>query len=326
MYKSSYSRSSFKNKNQSIQFDTSNYCIRRKNLRTLNAKHPQTIPGTDQCGEYHKSVVEEVCTTSSDRRNLNHKLSASDHISLPPSRFHHNNVEVRPYQRTAIKDKLRHESTLGSDHLRMQDRDSFRIPGYGSSNLVMERRGGLTWIKNPNGVLVPYIENTWLKHMITTLLPDTEALMKFLKTLQTCLEEAVLFLYKEGIKPYLGDVANQMKRSIVDNFWSASEVAFVSLHCREMVDLKIELRVKGEMGWVVYMREEPPGFLGFVDTHSTVDCYSKYHWRALNQFAVDIMTYENAPNKKGTPYTYVPYFAPTLLIVALLIVVTCLFG
>ncbi|GFE52716.1 hypothetical protein BaOVIS_001200 [Babesia ovis] len=200
-----------------------------------------------------------------------------------------------------------HEHQRIHDNPRCQERhnrDYLRVTTHTSSNVTMERRGGLTWIKGPNGMLVPYIENTWLKQMITTLVADPKALSKFLKTLRTSLKEAVLFLYSEGIKPYLGDVANQMKRSIADNFWSASEVAFVSLHCRDTVDLKIELRVKGEMGWVVYLHEDPPGFLGFVDTHSTVDPYSNYHWRALNKFAVDIMTSANAPSREGGRYAF----------------------
>eukprot|EP00371_Babesia_bovis_P002530 XP_001611177.1 hypothetical protein [Babesia bovis T2Bo] len=204
--------------------------------------------------------------------------------------------EYRQNNRQHSRDKVNSDTNRGFDY-RFHERDATRLNNTCSSNVTMERRGGLTWIRGSNGVLIPYIENTWLQQMITKLVSDSESLWQFMNTLKTTLMESVLFLYSEGIKPYLGDVANQMKRSIADNFWSASEVAFVSLHCQDTVDLRTELRVKGEMGWVVYLREKPPGFLGFVDTHSTVDPYSNYHWRALNNFAVDIMRACKAPVK-----------------------------
>uniref|UniRef100_A0A3B0MTJ1 OST-HTH Associated domain containing protein, putative n=1 Tax=Theileria annulata TaxID=5874 RepID=A0A3B0MTJ1_THEAN len=158
---------------------------------------------------------------------------------------------------------------------------------------IPERRGGLSWIRTSNGNLLPQIENTWLKHIITSLQSNKLALMNFFNNLEKCLIESVQFLYKEGIKPYLGDVANQMKRSICDNFWSAAEVAYVSLHCKNTVKLNIELRVKGEMGWVVYLIKEPTNFKGFVDTHSTVNSYDDYYWRQLNLFASSILTNNN---------------------------------
>ncbi|CCF76089.1 Protein PFF0380w [Babesia microti strain RI] len=159
-----------------------------------------------------------------------------------------------------------------------------------------ERHGGLTWNRHSNNVLLPYIENTWLKHMIDSLKDKPEWYERFFNNLEKCLKDAVTFLYRQGIKPYLGDVANQMKRSVADNFWSAAEVAYVSINCKDIVKLKIELRVKGEMGWVVYLAQEPPWFKGFVNTHSTIDNYSPYYWRALNKFSVDMVSYNNAKN------------------------------
>lgn len=163
---------------------------------------------------------------------------------------------------------------------------------------MTERRGGITWIKSGTGILIPCIENTWLKHMLVNFLPDREVAQNFIVMLQESLEEAVKFLYDEGIKPYLGDVANQMKRIIPDNFWSASEVAFISLLCKDKIHLRSELRVKGEMGWVLYLDETPSGFEGFVDTHSPEDKFSYYHWRALNKFVVKIMTADEAAKRK----------------------------
>eukprot|EP00375_Theileria_parva_P000252 XP_762921.1 hypothetical protein [Theileria parva strain Muguga] len=69
---------------------------------------------------------------------------------------------------------------------------------------IAERRGGLSWIRTSNGNLLPQIENTWLKHIITSLQSNKLALMNFFTNLEKCLIESVQFLYREGIKPYLG--------------------------------------------------------------------------------------------------------------------------
>ncbi|BAM40815.1 conserved hypothetical protein [Theileria orientalis strain Shintoku] len=74
---------------------------------------------------------------------------------------------------------------------------------------MTERRGGLSWIRTNNGNLLPQIENTWLKHIITSLQTNKVALMNFFNNLEKCLIESVQFLYKEGIKPYLGIVDTQ---------------------------------------------------------------------------------------------------------------------
>ncbi|CDR96272.1 hypothetical protein, conserved [Babesia bigemina] len=291
MYKGGNRRASFET--QKVSDDAFTAYLRQYEVKIANAKSTKSAPSTGALSLNHSSIAELSTTSTQNNRS---KYTRKKSIANAGS------------QCTGTEDPLQwllgipldgdqSDTPATSECQRWQDRENVRNPCYSGSHMVMERRGGLTWIKSPSGVLVPHIENTWLKQMITMLLPDEQALSKFLKTLQTCLEEAVLFLYNEGIKPYLGDVANQMKRSIADNFWSASEVAFVSLHCKDTIEMKIEQRVKGEMGWVVYLRQVPPHFLGFVDTHSTIDPYSNYHWRALNKFAVDMMT-ANRPTIK----------------------------
>ncbi|GBE62743.1 hypothetical protein, conserved [Babesia ovata] len=284
MYKGGNRRASFET--QKVSDDEFTAYLRNYEIMLANAKCTRTAPNIGALSLNRTCLAElsAISTQNHRSRNTRKRSFGNDEAQC------HGTEDPLQWLLGIPLDGAHSDSPPGSDYQRWQDRDNARTPCYSGSHMVMERRGGLTWIKSPNGVLVPHIENTWLKQMITMLLPDEQALSKFLKNLQTCLEEAVLFLYNEGIKPYLGDVANQMKRSIADNFWSASEVAFVSLHCKETIEMKIEQRVKGEMGWVVYLRQVPPSFLGFVDTHSTVDPYSNYHWRALNKFAVDMMT------------------------------------
>ncbi|UKK00990.1 hypothetical protein MACK_001803 [Theileria orientalis] len=203
-------------------------------------------------------------------------LESGQHIDLGLSGFdyvYERGLDSRDFEKDLSDDQTLREDSIENGFVGMT-----------------ERRGGLSWIRTNNGNLLPQIENTWLKHIITSLQTNKVALMNFFNNLEKCLIESVQFLYKEGIKPYLGDVANQMKRSICDNFWSAAEVAYVSLHCKNAVRLQIELRVKGEMGWVVYLLHEPHNFRGFVDTHSTVNNYSDYYWRQLNTFASSILT------------------------------------
>lgn len=227
--------------------------------------------------------------------------NVSTDIGSVRSRFYDDN-DFRDYARATIKE-------INTRDLRCTEgRNLSRlINAVKCEETLTERKGGLTWIRTGDDSQLPYIENTWLKHMIRILQSDKQALVSFFRNLEKCLYDAVVFLYNEGIKPYLGDVANQMKRSIADNFWSAAEVAYVSLHCRDVVELRIELRVKGEMGWVVYLLKDPPNFKGFVDTHSTVDVYSPYHWRALNRFAVELMSVsssENSPAFSGGRYAF----------------------
>ncbi|ORM42113.1 Uncharacterize protein [Babesia sp. Xinjiang] len=292
MYKKGDQQGSYRTSKSSS--DSFSFLLRNNDFTSANERRRASLPAPDSLEVFNASRTGEDITNVAAENHRGRHLGR-DTLNTSGNHSNYGSGEPRQSMRNTIRDNQSRDSTRGNDYQRWQDRECLRITNSSSSHVTMERRGGLTWIKSPNGLLVPCIENTWLKHMITTLLGDSKALSKFFKTLQQCLEEAVLFLYREGIKPYLGDVANQMKRSIADNFWSASEVAFVSLHCRDTVDLKIELRVKGEMGWVVYLRNDPPGFLGFVDTHSTVDTYSNYHWRALNKFAVEIMTSDNAP-------------------------------
>ncbi|GIX62006.1 uncharacterized protein BcabD6B2_14410 [Babesia caballi] len=274
---------------------------RKREFTTANAKAAKSTSGDQSLRSTTRSrATEDTAASIESISRIQEAVDNGTKVFTPSW----NDVHDLPHLlRNSMREMALQEPSRTIEKQRSHDRGYVNFTGYSGSRAVTERRGGLTWIRYPNGVLVPYIENTWLKQMLTTLLPDPDALSKFMKHLQGCLEEAVLFLYNEGIKPYLGDVANQMKRSVSDNFWSACEVAFVSLQCSDLVQLKLELRVKGEMGWVVYLLQEPPGFRGFVDTHSTVDTYSNYHWRALNKFAVEMLTAKNAPLKTGDQAT-----------------------
>lgn len=199
------------------------------------------------------------------------------------------------------KGKNGHKGKKRNDQKNNKDNEGYDSPGNKKKQeniQVTERRGGLTWYKYEGGYMVPSIENTWLKHVLVALLQERGKVCDFVETLRRNLEGSIRFLYKEGIKPYLGDVANQMKRLIPDNFWSASEIAFISLMCMDKLVLQVEQRVKGELGWVLYLRETPNNFEGFVDTHSIVDNFSDYHWRAMNTYAVEIMTADHARRRE----------------------------
>ncbi|KAK2195862.1 bifunctional OST-HTH-LOTUS domain/OST-HTH associated domain/LOTUS-like domain [Babesia duncani] len=211
----------------------------------------------------------------------------------------------------SINDEKETDVSFITETLNSFNRDDFKSMGIPESGLgdflipvdyaVPERRGGLTWVETKAGVSMPSVEGSWLDMMVRNLINAPHALKAFFLRLARSLHEAIIFLYKEGIKPYLGDIANQMKRAVADNFWSAAEVAFVSLQCIGVMILKLELRVRGEMGWVVYLCEEPNDFIGFVDTHNIIDPFTPVHWRALTNFAVGLMTNSNASSDSNIP-------------------------
>ncbi|KJP88940.1 hypothetical protein AK88_01434 [Plasmodium fragile] len=141
-------------------------------------------------------------------------------------------------------------------------------------------------------IIEPTIENTWLKKVLLIIKKEELDLDAFFFKLKYYFYKSVLFLYQEGIKSYLGDVANQMKIYINYNFWSASEVAFILRQLTNLCSIQIEVRVKGEIGCVIYLNNEPKGFQGFVDSHNLNDTFTKKDWILLHRFAIKMMQYK----------------------------------
>ncbi|CAD2095419.1 conserved Plasmodium protein, unknown function [Plasmodium vinckei] len=147
---------------------------------------------------------------------------------------------------------------------------------------------------NDKYIIEPLIENTWLKRVLLIIKKESLDLDAFVFKLKYYFYKSVIFLYQEGIKAYLGDVANQMKIYIKYNFWSASEIAFILLQLTKICNLKIEVRIKGEIGCVIYLNEEPPNFKGFVDSHTLNNIFTKRDWMLLNEFAIQMMRYQSS--------------------------------
>ncbi|ANQ09064.1 Uncharacterized protein PCOAH_00036240 [Plasmodium coatneyi] len=145
-------------------------------------------------------------------------------------------------------------------------------------------------------VIEPTIENTWLKKVLLIIKKEDLDLDAFFFKLKYYFYKSVLFLYQEGIKSYLGDVANQMKIYVNYNFWSASEVAYILRQLTNLCSIQIEVRVKGEIGCVIYLNEEPKGFQGFVDSHNLNDTFTKKDWILLHRFAIKMMQYRKEGN------------------------------
>ncbi|SCN21606.1 conserved Plasmodium protein, unknown function [Plasmodium berghei] len=146
---------------------------------------------------------------------------------------------------------------------------------------------------NDKYIIEPLIENTWLKRVLLIIKKESLDLDAFMFKLKYYFYKSVIFLYQEGIKAYLGDVANQMKIYIKYNFWSASEIAFILLQLTNICNIKIEVRIKGEIGCVIYLNDEPPNFKGFVDSHTLNNIFTKRDWMLLNEFAIQMMRYQS---------------------------------
>ncbi|CRH01057.1 conserved Plasmodium protein, unknown function [Plasmodium relictum] len=151
---------------------------------------------------------------------------------------------------------------------------------------------------NDKYIIEPIIENTWLKKVLLIIKKESLDLDSFFFKLKYYFYKSVLFLYQEGIKSYLGDVANQMKIYINYNFWSASEIAYILCQLTNLCNIQIEMRVKGEVGCVIYLNEEPKGFQGFVDSHDLNDTFSKKDWLLLHEFAIKMMQYKKENNEE----------------------------
>ncbi|SBS85536.1 conserved Plasmodium protein, unknown function [Plasmodium ovale curtisi] len=156
---------------------------------------------------------------------------------------------------------------------------------------------------NDKYIIEPTIENTWLKKVLLIIKKESLDLDAFFFKLKYYFYKSVLFLYQEGIKSYLGDVANQMKIYINYNFWSASEIAYILRQLTNLCNIQIEVRVKGEIGCVIYLNKEPPNFKGFVDSHDLRDTFSKKDWLLLHEFAIGMMRYKGEKSPTGENIT-----------------------
>lgn len=140
-----------------------------------------------------------------------------------------------------------------------------------------QRVAGVDVWRLPDGCIVPRIEGAPLSAYLSE---KAEAL----EELETALLCCVQFLYKEGIKPFAGEIAHQLRKRTNAGTWLPSEVVALAMASRHVYP-KVERRVKGEDGWVILLNRqlEPDDFEGFVDTRAKENLYSQEQWLHFNK-------------------------------------------
>ena len=141
-----------------------------------------------------------------------------------------------------------------------------------------QRIAGVDAWRLSDGCLIPRLENSGLCLFLN------EKGIEAVHTLENALLSCIKFLYKEGIKPFAGEVAHQLRKKTEAAAWLPSEVVGLAM-MSENVYLKIERRVKGEDGWVLLLNknQEPKDFKGFVDTRAKDNVYTPEQWIAFNK-------------------------------------------
>ncbi|KAL8271746.1 hypothetical protein Esti_004341 [Eimeria stiedai] len=144
-----------------------------------------------------------------------------------------------------------------------------------------QRVAGVDVWRLADGCIVPRIEGAPLS---AYLAERAEALEELEEALLSCVQ----FLYKEGIKPFAGEIAHQLRKRTNAGTWLPSEVVALAM-ASEHVYPKVERRVKGEDGWVILLKPhfEPEGFEGFVDTRAKENLYTQEQWLHFNKYFID---------------------------------------
>ncbi|PHJ18505.1 ost-hth associated domain protein [Cystoisospora suis] len=148
---------------------------------------------------------------------------------------------------------------------------------------IKQRIAGVDVLRLADGSVLPRIDGSNLQHLLYTnprLFPE----------LAKALTDCVLFLYKEGIKPFAGEIAHQMRKRTEGGSWLPSEVVALAVAAQDLSP-RVERRVKGEDGWVILLKESqiPASFDGFVDTRAREDCYTAEQWLAFNRYFIEKM-------------------------------------
>ncbi|KAL8429578.1 hypothetical protein ACSSS7_006508 [Eimeria intestinalis] len=144
-----------------------------------------------------------------------------------------------------------------------------------------QRVAGVDVWRLTDGCIVPRIEGAPLS---AYLAERAEALEELEEALLSCVQ----FLYKEGIKPFAGEIAHQLRKRTNAGTWLPSEVVALAM-ASEHVYPKVERRVKGEDGWVILLKPhlEPEEFEGFVDTRAKENLYTQEQWLHFNKYFID---------------------------------------
>lgn len=157
--------------------------------------------------------------------------------------------------------------------------NTFRAVNRGyQRELQRQRVAGVDVWRLSGGCILPRLEGSALCCCLV------EGGPRALQSLQEALLSCVQFLYREGIKPFAGEIAHQLRKRTEAAAWLPSEVVGLAMTTPE-VFAKIERRVKGEDGWVVLLKKqkEPPEFKGFVDTRAKDNVYSQEQWIEFNK-------------------------------------------
>ncbi|VEV54465.1 conserved Plasmodium protein, unknown function [Plasmodium vinckei vinckei] len=220
-----------------------------------------------------------------DNSSNNNLVSQSNDISSVENSSENVGIRLKNSKHTTINyDKLEKDKENNNSNLNVSNEIDFPYTDLIKDNIFY----------NDKYIIEPLIENTWLKRVLLIIKKESLDLDAFVFKLKYYFYKSVIFLYQEGIKAYLGDVANQMKIYIKYNFWSASEIAYILLQLTKICNLKIEVRIKGEIGCVIYLNEEPPNFKGFIDSHTLNNIFTKRDWMLLNEFAIQMMRYQSS--------------------------------
>ncbi|SCN58689.1 conserved Plasmodium protein, unknown function [Plasmodium chabaudi adami] len=223
--------------------------------------------------------------SQNDNSSSNNLVSQSNDISGVENGSENVGLRLKNSKHTTINyDKLEKDKENNNGNLNGSNEIEFPYADLIKDNMFY----------NDKYIIEPLIENTWLKRVLLIIKKESLDIDAFVFKLKYYFYKSVIFLYQEGIKAYLGDVANQMKIYIKYNFWSASEIAFILLQLTKICNLKIEVRIKGEIGCVIYLNEEPPNFKGFVDSHTLNNIFTKRDWMLLNEFAIQMMRYQSS--------------------------------
>lgn len=179
-----------------------------------------------------------------------------------------------------------------------------------------QRVAGVDVWRLADGCIVPRIEGAPLSLYLSE---RAEALAELEAALLSCVQ----FLYKEGIKPFAGEIAHQLRKRTNAGTWLPSEVVALAMASHHVYP-KVERRVKGEDGWVILLKKqlEPEGFEGFVDTRAKENLYTQEQWLHFNKYFIDKLRQGNLSPSCFTEGRYalaermreeVPAFANTRL-------------
>ncbi|PFH36008.1 hypothetical protein BESB_056590 [Besnoitia besnoiti] len=174
------------------------------------------------------------------------------------------------------------------------------IPKHVLKEGYKQRIAGVDVLRLPDGTILPRIDGSSLQQLLHTNPGEFPKLEKILT-------ECVTFLYNEGIKPFAGEIAHQMRKRTEGGSWLPSEVVALAVAASDVIP-QVERRVKGEDGWVVLLREglAPESFDGFVDTRARDDCYSAEQWLEFNRYFIEKM--RNSSNAEDGGSLKAPVF------------------